>query len=327
MTKAERRQRARQRRRLAAAAGRQPVATAPEANSPSVSPSQPEPTSSASPELRGAEPLATASAPAPNVESPKPRAASTASPEESPFITGPIVPRPSPLLAGSTAGLPFEKHRPQDEPRPVREHEPLGGAAEEQEDEDLEDEDDLEDDEDDESEGDESDESDEDEDEDEDDIEATEDEGLFEAACVSIDLGHRLTWSELVRFLCSTEVRDPRLGLLATLLSETDAAGQPVPITGARVLRVLEEIGFEDLVKEARETVTLAASPEVTQLVEEDSPDGDEKGANAPSAEPPKPSVKPGKKQRPLRASQVRALQSAAAAPSPTSVAARRTTP
>jgi len=297
MSKAERRKRARQRQKLA---GRVPVAAAAESDSPPSSPLPPETTSSASSEGTTQQAVA-ASAPAPATSvgtSSQTVVVSVESADD--YITGPIVPRlPAPGVRAARIELPseltpFQKQRPDGEEVDDDDDEgdPSAPIGDEDEDADEDESDDPDEDADvDEEEGD--DDSEEgDEDEDDDDTEA-EDDALFNAACAAVELGHRLTWAELVHYLCVAEIKDPRLGLLVTLLVETDASGQTVPLTGARVLEVLNGIGFEDLVAEARETVGLAAAAEAP-------------GNVAAPVTPPK-----GKGPKPMRASDVRARQSA----------------
>jgi hypothetical protein len=226
------------------------------------------------------------------------------------YITGPIVPRvPVTTVRAARIDLPseltpFQKQRPDgedvsDDGDPSA---PIGDEDDEDEDDVAEgeegEEDDDADEEDDAGDADEddNDESD-DEDEDEDDDTEAEDDALFNAACAAVELGHRLTWAELVNYLCVAEIKDPRLGLLATLLVDTDGAGQTVPLTGARVLDVLRDIGFAEMVDEARETVGLSAAATTEAPV------------NAAALAPP-PKGK-GKGPKPLRASEVRARQSA----------------
>lgn len=142
---------------------------------------------------------------------------------ESEFITGHVEAvteqRPEPRRATARVELP-------------REHEPLGMFEDEGEDGEGED-------------------APFDEDGDED-GEVTEEDALFNLSCAAIERGAEFDWSELVVWLVTVEVDDPRLALVATLLAKE---GKTAAISGERVLVAMKRIGLGELVEEARQAV------------------------------------------------------------------------
>lgn len=110
-----------------------------------------------------------------------------------------------------------------------------------------------------------------DEDEDDEDVEGDEDadlddqeDALFELACAAVEQGDALGWPEAAALLMTAEVLDPRLALVVGLLvdgapedEEAAAKHVPLPLTGQRVLQVLEDIGLGELVAEAKEVTEL----------------------------------------------------------------------
>jgi hypothetical protein len=177
--------------------------------------------------------------------SPEPVAASAV--EESPYITAPLVAPASRATARGEA--------------PSRQAQELIDAPIDGE---FDGEDADQDDEEDDDDDDEAPEGDEDEDDDgdfEDDL----DDALFNAACGAVEQGEKYSWNELVGALCAAEVDDPRLGLLVGLLVEQDERGQPLPLTGERVLKVLSDLECDDLVEEAREVAEAGAEDETPE--------------------------------------------------------------
>ncbi len=184
-----------------------------------------------------------------------------ASEPESEFTTGPVAPTPIDRrpVRGTTLGgelIGERQRRLKAEAAEVPDED-----EDEDEDEDAVDEDESEN------------ESDEDEDEDEE-LDAQED-ALFNLACAAVEQGEALSWQETASLLLTAEVLDPRLALLVGLLmegapedsdeGEPGLSHTPLPLTGERVLRVLGELGLEDLVEEAREVTELA--PDERELV------------------------------------------------------------
>lgn len=145
-------------------------------------------------------------------------------------------------------------------------------------------------------------------DDDDDETEDAEDEAIFNAACGAVEQGDAFTWNELIGCLCEAEVSDPRLGLLVALLVEQDEAGLPLKLTGERVLKVLTDLELGDIVEEAREVATLAPgeegeSPEEQAIVRTTARELREQ-AQGQLASPPRST-------RPLKASQLKARQTA----------------
>lgn len=150
------------------------------------------------------------------------------------------------------------------------------------------------------------------------------DEALFNGACVAVEQGSRLGWPELVQCLCLAPVEDPRLGLLVALLIEGDTR-----LTGERVLTVLNDLELDDIVTEARETsellsVDAADTPEERAVIRTNARDLNEQARASLDSPPVQASSKPGSKQRPLRASDVRAQKTALSAPGAGGVMPRR---
>lgn len=156
----------------------------------------------------------------PDVEAPEP---------ESEFITGHVPPRAA--LAPNPAARAVRLDVP-------REHEPIGGEddgeGEEFEDEEGEDM------------------QNEDEDEDEDDVEGYEMDALFDLACSAFERDGELEWSEVIMWLTTVEVDDPRLALLATLLAD---AGQSAAVSGKSVIAALESMQLGEMVAAAKKDV------------------------------------------------------------------------
>lgn len=172
---------------------------------------------------------------------PEPAVHQAAVPTESEFITGPVVPR----AAGPVRTAPLVPTV-----RVVTEAGFVDGAGIDED----EDEDDDSDDQGDDDEGDEP---------------MDEQDALFNLACSAVEEGDALSWNEVVTWIQSAEVDDPRLALLTTLLvSEDETAAAPPKLTGDRVLEMLASIGFEEMVAEARETV--ASSPPATDETPEE---------------------------------------------------------
>jgi hypothetical protein len=210
-------------------------------------------------------------------------------PEESPYITSPIVP-PAARAAARVEVPSRQAQQVLDE---------------------------TEDDEDDEDEADEyedrDDGDDEDEDGDEEDADGADDDdiddALFNAACGAVEQGAKYTWNELIGALCAAEVDDPRLGLLVGLLVEQDDKGQPLPLTGERVLTVLTDLECDDLVEEAREAAEAGGgddTPEERAVVRTNAKDiraqAERELGDAPRARD---------ERRPVKASQLRKPQTA----------------
>jgi hypothetical protein len=124
-----------------------------------------------------------------------------------------------------------------------------------------------------------------------DDEDIDEEDALFNLACASLEQGAKLEWQELVLWLVTVDIDDPRLALCATLLAQE---GKTATITSEKVLAALGRIGLGELVAEAREAVAEALA-----------------GAGA-AAQPtgPKPIVR-------TSASALRAATKAAASPPP----------
>lgn len=109
------------------------------------------------------------------------------------------------------------------------------------------------------------------EDEDDEDVDEEleeQEDALFEVACAAVEQGEALTWQETCSLLITTEVTDPRLALLVSLIMEGAPEGEspkphtPLPLTGKRLLAQLEELGLGELVAEAREVAALAPGQE-----------------------------------------------------------------
>lgn len=235
MTKAERRKRARQR-----AKERERAQTTAEVTSAASAPGSVD---------GGVAELSVAAA----FAEPEPAVHQAVVPTESEFITGPVVPRvPGPArtarpeLAGATRRTELELSRqaaaaPVDNGQDDTEQD--GSDQDEEEDEDVE-------------EGEEG-----------EDEELDEQDALFNLACASVEEGDGLTWNELVTWMVAAEVDDPRLAVLTALLATDEDTTEVPKLTGARVLEVLEKIGLEELVAEARDTV--AAAPKEDETEEE----------------------------------------------------------
>lgn len=198
-------------------------------------------------EAVAAPPVAPAETAAPPAEaSPAPSSGGAPAPEESPYITAPIA-APAPRAAARVEVPSRQAQELIDEP--------LGDEDDDDEQDDDEDDDgDPDDYEDDDGTG--------NDDEDDDEFDDEVEDALFNAACGAVEQGDKLTWNELIGALCAAEVDDPRLGLLVALLVQQNDQGQPLPLTGARVLEVLTDLECEDIVEEAREVTEAAGSEE-----------------------------------------------------------------
>lgn len=234
---------------------------------------------------------------------PAPAAPESRAPE-SPYITDHITP---PRSAERRAQPHIEA------PTPASRQElidaPVDGDFEEgdeDDDPDLDDDDDGGDDDDDGDDDGDDDQEDDGDDEDGDDIE----DALFNAACGSVEQGDKYTWNELIGSLCAAEVEDPRLGLLVALLVEQDDQGQPVALTGARVLQVLEDLELGDIVEEAKEVAEAADAagdaPEERAVVRTNARELREQAERELAGKP-----KPRDPKKPIKASQLRSRQTA----------------
>jgi hypothetical protein len=168
-----------------------------------------------------------------------------------PYITGPVTPQaPSaPAILGQIGMPPVEGAQPRRAgATQANAAEPVEPEEEDEEGDEYEDEEDDEDDEDDDEEEDEEGE------ESENAIDA-----LFELACAAVEQGNDLDWPEVVSWLCSAELQDPRLAFVLSLIAAKEPGeGQTsvtLDISGDKVLELLGVIELGELVAEARETV------------------------------------------------------------------------